>query len=119
LNIFSKEEKKQTIEDRVGNQTAGIDDFTIIGDRDGFAVTIFQVINSSDLSQELIRIEALNVSPVVLEEVREPVVEENGGIEVIRDLKADTALSRGDRAGRAILVLHKSVLGRRERCRRI
>ena len=98
-----------TVEYGVGNQSARVDDF-VIGDSEGLAISVFQIIYRAIFAVQLLRIVTLNVTTMVLEKVGELVIEQYGGRDVERDIKLNDALGGGGIAGRR----NERVLGRRE-----
>ena len=64
----------RTVEHRVGDQSAWVDDFVAIG-RNRLAISILQIIYRAMFAIQLLRVIALNVTTVVLEKVGQLVIE--------------------------------------------
>jgi len=78
------------VEHRVGNETTGIVWLAI--DRvQGPAVARINVAHGASGSFQLLNVHALNVTSVVLVEVGQAVVEQNGRLDVVGDLEAEDA----------------------------
>jgi hypothetical protein len=64
----------RTIEHRIGDQSARVDDFVTVG-CNGLAISILQIIYRAMFAIQLLRVITLNVTTVVLEKVGQLVVE--------------------------------------------
>jgi len=81
----------RTIEQRVGNEAAWINDSAVAIRRKG--LTIIEILCSDSRSLQLLRVKTLDVASVILEEVGKFVVDENRGLEVGDDFKVDDTLA--------------------------
>ena len=82
---------KHTIENGVGNKTTRIDCFVANGSQ-RLAISLVQSALTDKLALELIRVQALDVSSMVLVEVCELVVEKDGRVEFYWDVKLEITL---------------------------
>lgn len=64
----------RTIEHRIGDQSARVDDFVTVG-CNGLAISILQIIYRAMFTIQLLRVITLNVTTVVLEKVGQLVIE--------------------------------------------
>jgi len=64
----------RTIEHRIGDQSARVDDFVTAG-CNGLAISILQLIYRAMVAIQLLRVITLNVTTVVLEKVGQLVIE--------------------------------------------
>lgn len=86
----------RTVEYRVSNQPTRIDSLRcarrILNLRHRLTIPILQIRRTPLIALQLVRIITLHISPVVLIEVREFVVQEHGRLDVVWDLELDDAL---------------------------
>ena len=113
---------KRVIEDRVGDETARVDDFAGVGIHvDGLAGAALDGAVGHGIALELVGVERLDVASVVLVVIGELIVEEDAGIEPRGHAKVEAARScravpgPGGRleVGRVLVVELVAVLGRR------
>jgi len=64
----------RTIEHRIGDQSARVDDFVAVG-RNRLAISILQIIYRAMVAIQLLRVITLDVTTVVLEKVGQLVIE--------------------------------------------
>ncbi len=81
----------RTIENRVRNETAGIHGLAV-NRSDRLAITLVKIARANKISLQLVHIDALYISSMVLEEVGQLVVEQHGVIQVVWDVKLNDAL---------------------------
>ena len=84
-----------TIEHGVRNETAWIDreSTSVIHEASQrFAIAVLQVMNADKLALELIRVQALDISPMILVEVRKLVVQQDRRIKAEWNVELDEAL---------------------------
>lgn len=85
-----------TIEYRVGDKATRIERLGLVICRaQGFAVAVFECVGADIFALELVRVETLHVSPMVLVEVGKFVIHENRRFEVDRYMEADYTLQLG------------------------
>lgn len=82
----------RTVEERIGNETTRIDRFATNGS-DRFAVSTVEIAHANEVAFKLILINALDITTVILEEIRQLVVEQHGVIKVVWDVELHDALS--------------------------
>lgn len=83
-----------TIKHGVGYQSTGVDDLvTLNGNR--FTVTFLEVADGPVLPLQLVGIQAVHVSSVVLVEVRKLVVKQDGRLQIRRYVELNDALRLG------------------------
>lgn len=86
---------KLTIEHGVRNETARIDSegtSVVHESSKRFAIAVLQVMNADKLALELIRVQALDISPMILVEVRKLVVQQDRRIKAKWNVELDEAL---------------------------
>lgn len=78
-----------TVKHRVGDQATGIDDLGGIGGAQGqwLTISVIQRAGAHVFALELIRVQTFNITPVVLVEVGEFVVEQDGILQIGGDVK--------------------------------
>ena len=80
-----------TIELGVGDQPTGVDDLVTL-DGDWFAVAALEVTNGPVLPLQLVRVQTVHVSSVVLVEIRKLVVKQDGWVQICRHVELNDAL---------------------------
>ena len=80
-----------TVELGVGDQPTRVDDLVTLNSN-WFAVTALEVTNGPVLPLQLVRIQTIHISAVVLVEVRKLVVKQDGRIQIRRDVELNDAL---------------------------
>jgi len=97
-----------TVELGVGDQATGVDNLVTLNSN-RFAVTALEVTSGPVLPLQLVRIQTVHVSPVVLVEVRKLVVKQDGRFQIRRHVELNDALRLGPQT--RARVLDESVLG--------
>ena len=98
-----------TVEQGIGYQSARVDDLVTL-DSDRFTITVLEVVNGPVFPLQLVGIQAVHVSSVVLVEICKFVVEQDRRFQIRRHVKLDDTLGlRPHTRGR---VLNECVLGR-------
>lgn len=82
------------VKDGVGNQTAGVVRFAVVVQPQRIARTPLDGAIAQGIALELVCVQRLDVSPVILVEVGESVIEVDGGADVV----GDRELKRADRS---------------------
>lgn len=102
----------RTVEHRVGDKTTRIDRL-VVTNCHRLTISTVQIVDAAILALELVCIQALHVTTMVLEEISELVVEQDGRLEVCRNGKFDNALVLVRNVGRRVLdetVLRRGIL---------
>ena len=80
-----------TIEHGVGNQPTGVDDLVTLNSN-RFAVSILEVADRPVLPLQLVRIQAVHITSMVLVEIGKLVVKQDGRVQIRRHVKLNNAL---------------------------